>query len=475
MNYSVLSAWSREFSPMGRKVESVHLALTTLRIRFSDKTDLVLLAGADAFAFHSADFKALDGEQKVWDQLTHAVLSSVETDPADRIIRFRFAQTDIYQQNTVYLIIAEFTPPKPNLILARQNGEIIIVDALHKYSYADNPQRQVLPKLPYQSAKTTFQPVVEDVSPPLELVSVKTGATLICPSVNSWLGNHYHHVFLAREDARRRQLLRSRWERELKKARDKLAKQEAEAGDADRAEYWKICAETLKTNLDKISRGQTSLVAVNYFDPNLSEIEIPLQPQLSTRQNLQSYLKKYGKAKRGKELIAQHIAATQKEIARLAGILARVEAGEDIEAPTAKGMATLGRRLDLEDRLLRLRLDEEFEIVIGRKASENDFITTQLGRPHDWWFHTRIYRGSHILLRCFRKTTPSDDLISLCCSLAAWYSKARFSVNVPVDYTQVRFVRKPRKSPPGFVTYTEHKTVFADPRDLRSVRLELKL
>ncbi|HOU72739.1 MAG TPA: hypothetical protein PLB85_05085, partial [Candidatus Syntrophosphaera sp.] len=85
-----------------------------------------------------------------------------------------------------------------------------------------------------------------------------------------------------------------------------------------------------------------------------------------------------------------------------------------------------------------------------------------------------IYRGSHILLRCFRKTTPPDELISLCCSLAAWYSKARFSQNVPVDYTQIRYVRKPRKSPPGFVVYTEHRTVFADPRDLRSVREELK-
>ncbi len=113
--------------------------------------------------------------------------------------------------------------------------------------------------------------------------------------------------------------------------------------------------------------------------------------------------------------------------------------------------------------------------MVGRKARENDFVTTQLAQPHDWWFHTRIYRGSHILLRCFRKTDPSPELLNLCCSLAAWYSKARFSINVPVDYTQVRYVRKPRKSAPGFVTYTSHHTVFAEPKDLRTVRSELKL
>ncbi|MDP2172768.1 MAG: NFACT RNA binding domain-containing protein, partial [Candidatus Cloacimonadaceae bacterium] len=117
----------------------------------------------------------------------------------------------------------------------------------------------------------------------------------------------------------------------------------------------------------------------------------------------------------------------------------------------------------------------DFEIVIGRKASENDFVTTQLGRPHDWWFHTRIYHGAHVLLRNFHKKEPTGETIRLCCSLAAWYSKAKFSTNVPVDYTQIRFVRKPRKSAPGYVTYSNHHTYFASPMDIRAVREALKL
>ncbi len=475
MNYSLLSAWTQEQSLAGRKVESAALAAATLRVRFADKTDLVLLAGRDSFAFHSSDFKPSEDETPVWDQLRHALLVAVEMDPADRVIRFRFTQTDIYQQQRTYLLIAEFTPPKPNIILALDNGEEVVVDALHKYSYADNPQRQILPKLPYQPAKTSFQPVSRELELPLRLESLKTGATLLCPSVNAYLEDYYHHVYLAGEEVRRLQQLRARWDRELKKTRDKLAKQQSEARDADRAEHWMICAETLKTNLQNISRGQTSLEAVNYFDPALATIQIPLQPELSPRQNLQHYLKKYTKAKRGQDQIARNVASTQAQITRLESILARIDAGEEVEAPSAHGLANLGNKLALEDKLLRLRLNDEFEIVIGRKASENDYISTKLGRPHDWWFHTRVYRGSHILLRCFRKTVPKDELIALCCSLAAWYSKARFSLNVPVDYTQVRFLRKPRSSPPGFVTYSQHKTVFANPRDLRSVREELQL
>lgn len=475
MNYSILAAWTSEFGASGLKVESVWLASPTLRIRFADKSDLVLLTASEAFAFHSRSHQPPENEVKIWDQLTHARLTQTWIDPADRVIRFQFEQTDIYQQNKTYLLIAEFTPPKPNLILAVRNGETVVVDALRKYTYADNPQRQILPKLPYQPAKTSFQPVLEDISPPLKVASLQTGSSLLCPSVNNYLENYYHHVWLAREEAGRRQALKARWERELPKAQDKLAKQEAEARDAGMADHWKVCAETLKTNLQNIGRGQTSLKAVNYFDPNLAQIEIPLQSELSPRQNLHYYLKKYTKAKRGRELIAQHVAATREEISRLQTILARIDAGEEVDPPSARTVSSLGRKLDLEDKLLRLRLSDEFEIVIGRKASENDFISTQLGRPHDWWFHTRVFRGSHILLRCFRKTTPGDELIGLCCSLAAWYSKARFSSNVPVDYTQVRFLRKPRRSPPGFITYSEHKTVFAEPRDLRSVRGELKL
>ncbi|MFA6721551.1 MAG: NFACT RNA binding domain-containing protein [Candidatus Cloacimonadaceae bacterium] len=475
MNYSLLAAWTREVALRGRKVESVNLASATLRIRFTDKTDLVLLAAGDAFAFHSQEFEAPGPETKVWEQLTHASLSEATIDENDRVIRFRFAQTDIYQQQKSYLLIAELTPPKANLILALENGEAVVIDALHKYSYADNPQRQILPKLPYQAAKTSYRPVLREVTLPLTLESLKTGSTLLCPSVNAYLESYYHHVWLAREEAQRLSSLRSRWEKELKRAQAKLAKQKTEARDAGQAEYYKICAETLKPNLHNIDRGQSSLIAINYFDPDLARIEIPLQPQLSPQQNLQYYLKKYTKAKRGRELIAKNIATTQKEISRLEKILATIEAGEEVQPPSAKSVASFGRRLDLEDRLLRLRLSDEFEIVIGRKASENDFISTQLGRPHDWWFHTRIYRGSHILLRCFRKTAPVEELIGICCSLAAWYSKARFSTNVPVDYTQIRYVRKPRKSPPGFVTYSQHKTVFAQPRDLRSLRGQLKL
>lgn len=475
MNYSILSAWTKEFNAPNLKVESAWQSSTQIRLVFSDKSQLTLLAGGEAFAFHSKSLQPEHGEHKIWDILTKALWIGTEIDPNDRVIRFRFEVTDIYQEKTALLLIAEFTPPKPNLILVRDAQETMVIDALRKYSYADNPRRQILPKLLYQAPQTSFKPVIEELSFPLELKSLQTGETLSFDTVNDYLAAYYLHIVQAKEDTQRRNSLRSGWERELKKVRAKLKRQENEAADAERVEHWKICAETLKSNLDKISRGQKSLRAINYFDPELAEIEIPLQAELSARQNLEWYLKKYGKAKRGRQLIANNIAATKNQIERLENVISRIDSGEEIPLPSRGAKSRPERVPDMLDKLLRLRIDEDFEIVIGRKASENDFITTQLGRPHDWWFHTRIYRGSHILLRCFRKKSPNEELIRVCCALAAWYSKARFSQNVPVDYTQIRFVRKPRKSAPGYVIYTDHKTIFSDPMDLRSARKLLDL
>lgn len=476
MRYSLLAAWAREADAAGMKVESVFSSQRGLRVRFKNKTDLCIICETkDSFAFFARPDPDAASNQKIWPQLANAELNSIQISPTDRIIRFGFSVTDIYQQSSRLAIIAELSPPHANVILARLNEEEIILDALHKYGYADNPQRQVLPNLPYQPPQTSFKPIAEELSLPAPLVSKKTGDTILCHSWNEYLATHYAEVHLAEQTLQARDSLRASWQKELRKAIAKLAKQTAELADAERVEYWQVCAETLKTNLQNIAPGQTTLKAINYFDPLMAEIEIPLQANLTPKQNLQAYLKKYLKAKRGKEIIKANLAASEQAISHLEGILARVESGDFTAAPGRQTLAGLGKKLELIDKLLRLRISDEFEIVIGRKARENDFVTTQLAQPHDWWFHTRIYHGAHVLLRCFRKTSPDERLIRLCCSLAAWYSKAKFSANVPVDYTQIRYVRKPRHAAPGYVTYTTHQTVFSAPLDLRAVRAELQL
>lgn len=474
MKYTLLQGWIREPQPTGWKVDNICFRDNCVHIRFGKDTELVLvLTARDAYPFWHPNSGPEPGDKPLWPQLKHAQLARIGIADNDRIVSFGFELTDIYQQRQDYVLIAEFIPPRPNLILALRDRDLTIVDALEKYSYADNPQRQILPRLPYQAPQTSFVPDKTELSLPLTLQA--KGETASCPTFNSYLQTHFDRVLRAREDEERRAQTRARWERELKKTAQKLARQEAELAQADQLEHWRICAETIKQHLPELRTGQTVLSAVNYFDPQLNTIEIPLETDKTPRQNLQIYLKLYQKAKRGREIIAANIEQTRRSLRHLQNILERIDAGGMVAPPSAQNLAGLGHKLDSLDKLLKLRLNDDFELVIGRKARENDFITTQLAQPHDWWFHTRIYHGSHIVLRCLRKSAPDEALIALCCSLAAWYSKARWSANVPVDYTQIRYVRKPRKSAPGFVTYTNHRTYFAQPRDLRSIRAEMDL
>lgn len=156
---------------------------------------------------------------------------------------------------------------------------------------------------------------------------------------------------------------------------------------------------------------------------------------------MQSYLKKYHKAKNGLQIITKNLAQTDAEIEKIKDLIAKAEKGELPDSGILPSKPTghkIVQNAILADKILKLKINDEFQILIGRRAKENDYLTTQLARPYDYWFHCRIYHGAHIVLKCLKKTEPSPQLIELCCNLAAWFSKAKFSTNVPVDYLERR-------------------------------------
>ena len=477
MNYSLLKLWSQTMAEYRPQIEAVTRHKQTVGLCFKDGRVLsFVLRPNDSFPVLLPSGES-SGEP-LWNQLRHAQVQRIWLDPSDRILYLEIRQTDIYQEVRDWQLIAELCPPRPNIILCEiQNGKPVVMDALHKYSLADNPARQILPRLEYQAPQTSWSPSQTDLRPPFTLKVPESADELRFDDVNSYFLAYYTHVIVAGEERERVRRQTAFWKKAIDKLEKKLAKQRLELLSAEAMETWKLYAEVIKYNLGQINKGQTSLESVNYYDPNMASVLVPLREDLSPAQNMDLYLKRYKKARTGLEVITRHIADGETELRHLQGVLARVEAGEELDfiVDGPKSSKSGHEKLSILDKLLRIRISEEFEIVIGRKASENDFISTQLGRPHDWWFHTRIYRGAHVLLRCLKKTDPPPELKSLCCRLAAWYSKARSSSNVPVDFTQVRYLRKPRRSAPGFITYTDHQTAFVEPLETRKAREELGL
>ena len=107
---------------------------------------------------------------------------------------------------------------------------------------------------------------------------------------------------------------------------------------------------------------------------------------------------------------------------------------------------------------------ENFTLLVGKNNVQNDYITFKVAKANDIWFHTKEIHGSHAILKT-NGETPSMNVLIRCAQISAYYSKARLSSNVPVDYTLAKYVKKPSGSKPGFVIYTHNKTINVTPKN----------
>ena len=105
-----------------------------------------------------------------------------------------------------------------------------------------------------------------------------------------------------------------------------------------------------------------------------------------------------------------------------------------------------------------------FTILVGKNNKQNDYLTCRIAKSSDLWFHTKDIHGSHVVLKLNKNKTATDSIIYKCATIAAYYSKAKLSQNVPVDYTYIKYVRKPNGAKPGMVIYTNNKTLYVNPK-----------
>jgi predicted ribosome quality control (RQC) complex YloA/Tae2 family protein len=216
------------------------------------------------------------------------------------------------------------------------------------------------------------------------------------------------------------------------------------------------------------------VIVINYYDDQ--EIEISLDPRISTSANAQKYFKKYSKAKTASKEKKVQINETDSSICYLESVLTyvenaqKVEEIEEIRRELAEG-GYLRKRKNTYGisksplQPLKITSKDGSNILVGRNNKENDYLTFKAAHKNDLWFHTKDLPGSHVILNTADGIRPSEEEILKAASLAAYYSKGRNSANVPVDYTKVRYVKKPPKAKPGMVIYTNHQTIFVNPSE----------
>lgn len=260
-------------------------------------------------------------------------------------------------------------------------------------------------------------------------------------------------------------------EKNLTHQHKRLANLNQDMEKSSKADTFQLKGELLTTFLYQIEKGQTEVTLANYYD-NDQPITISLDPALTPSQNAQKYYHKYNKLRNAINHIEKQKVVAEAEIQYLESIQTQLNFAEPNE------LADIRDELIDQGYLKKQKQDKkkrsnnasakprEYKtvegnwILVGRNNKQNDQLTMRQANKNHFWFHTKDIPGSHVILET---DEPSEAEIIQAAELAAAFSKYSQSNNVPVDYTQVKHVKKPNGSKPGFVNYFEQKTIFVTP------------
>jgi predicted ribosome quality control (RQC) complex YloA/Tae2 family protein len=251
---------------------------------------------------------------------------------------------------------------------------------------------------------------------------------------------------------------------------------------AEHAEELKLKGDLLIANLQTLKRGQKEAKLQNFYDPDGNEILIQLNEKISPSDNAQRYYEDYKKAKRSKEVLEKLIRKNRAEMGFMEQAIQETEQAADsniidnIRVRLAKrGIVkekTENTRKPKEEipQFRRFVSSDGLQIYLGKNSKENDLLLKQESSKSDMWLHAKQIEGSHVIVKNpdRRPDIPKRTLLEAAI-VAANFSKAKHSTIVPVDYTWVKYVNKPKGGEPGFVMYTHEKTLFVSPSDFEKL------
>lgn len=293
---------------------------------------------------------------------------------------------------------------------------------------------------------------------------------------------------------------------ELARAEKKLAQQEAEIREAERAEDYRIKGELLLANLNLVSQAlnqaapgadRLTLSLPNWYDPEGGSLDVELDRRLEAADQAQAYFKRYRKAKKTLAQATVHRDRTRNDLAYLNQVEASLTSSATIEeyreindelvsqgylkerpgktAPNVKPQTKVrGARRQQRSAAgegavqatlpLRFTSSDGLIILVGKNNRQNDYLTMKLAGAPDVWLHAKEIPGSHVIIRLNPGQTEAPErTLSEAANLAAYYSQARVSSQVPVDFTHRRNVWKPSGARPGMVLYDHQRTLYVTP------------
>ena len=260
----------------------------------------------------------------------------------------------------------------------------------------------------------------------------------------------------------------------------RLNAQRAELAASEDREELRIRAELINAYQYTLEKGAPFYDVENYYDENRI-LRIPADPALTPARNAQKYYKEYRKAQTAQRVLTEQIAAGEQELQYIESVFDALSRSQserelaEIREELAAG-GYLKRRRSAKQKApkalppMEFCTDDGFSVLVGRNNVQNDKLSLKMAAKNDLWLHTKNIPGSHVILVTGGRE-PSGEALVQAAQLAAWFSRARESSSVPVDYTPVRMLRKPQGARPGKVIYDTYRTLSVRPSGELAQRL----
>lgn len=259
----------------------------------------------------------------------------------------------------------------------------------------------------------------------------------------------------------------------IERCEKKISKLKKTLVDCTKKDKYRLYGELLTSYIYSISQGDKKASLLNYYVTDKEEyVEVPLDSTKTPSENIQKYFKKYNKMKTSEEMASIQLKGADEELTYLHSILLNISNCTSIteieeikkeltESGYLKKKKTKGKSKEKSSSPLHYISSDGIDIYVGKNNTQNDYLTLKFASKNDLWLHTKDIPGSHVIIK--HSGEIPELTLSEAANLAAYYSKAKNSTKVPVDYTQVKNVKKPSGSKPGMVIYYTNQTFYIDP------------
>ncbi len=273
----------------------------------------------------------------------------------------------------------------------------------------------------------------------------------------------------------------------LKKYKKRLKNIDEKLNDCKDMDKYQLYGELITANLYQIKNENMSSVTLDNYYTN-EKITILLDSRYLPSVNAKHFFKKYHKLKNALEVVTIQKEETLKELSYIESIVYELESATTLEdvseifdeisenvifkdkADIYKSKkkekikkSSLTKNKNVSFNPIKYKIGN-YTLLVGRNNKENDYLTLKFAKKTDLWFHTKDIHGSHAILQLNFESAVDDSILLKCAQIVAYHSKARLSSNVPVDFCEVKFVKKPSGSKPGMVVYTNNRTLFVEPK-----------